>query len=106
MESREAPPQSQETLSSNTESNGDSSKPSVSSMAAADQTDNETMAKIKEPCSLEEDQGVDVKEDVSMDTSVTQEEVGNKKEPGASQQNVAPDVQKGEKERERERERE
>ena len=93
MDSAENLPSSHE-IPSNPEVSNKESKPL--SMAAASQANNETMPVIKEPPSLEGDQGVDMKGEVSMDTSLTKEETDSKKEPDSDQLNTTPDLQEGE----------
>ena len=99
MESAEVPPSSQQEIPSKPEAGQENSEPTtaLSSMAAANQPDNETVAMIKTPQSLEGDQSVDGKGEVPMDTSLTKEETESKKELVADQENTTPpDMQEGE----------
>ena len=77
----------------------------TTSMAAANQPDNETVPVIKESRPLDGDQGVDeTGEVVPMDTSLSKEETGgsSKMEPDTNIQRntpTPPDMQEGEQER-------
>lgn len=102
MDSAEDLPSSQKEIPSKPEASQESSgEPTTAtlSMAAANQPDNETVAEIKEPQPLDEDQSVDEKGEEPMDTSLSKEEIESKKEPETNLQNTPTqtDMQEGER---------
>ena len=91
MDTAEDLPSSQKEIPSKPEASQESSGESTtatSSMAAANQPDNETVAEIKEPQPLERDQSVDEKGEEPMDTSPPKEESESKKEQETNLQNT------------------
>jgi hypothetical protein len=97
MESAGDQPSSQKAIPSKPEASPrEGNSEELSSVAAANQPDNETVAVIKEPQPLDRGPGVDERGEEPMDTSLSKEETrSNKMEPEANLQNTT-DVQDGE----------
>lgn len=100
MESADNHPGSQKVISSKPEASHQerSGEPTTAmlsaSVAAANQSDNDTVAVIKEPRTLDGDQGVDEAGELPMDTSLSKEE--SKKEPDPQNNTTPLNVQEGE----------